>query len=204
VNNADGQLAGHIQVFADFNGDGLSDILWFNKTTHTRTFWLSRGDGTFRSYTNVAAQDGVNAGNTPIVGDFNGDGKADILWDQEDAYGRSNGTRQLWLSDGVAPDLLTSFTTGLGLTTTIAYKPLTDSAVYAKDTDAAYPVVDVAGASYVVREVSAANGIGGTYSSTYGYKGGKSDLNGRGFLGFRMRSALDLQTLGNHPAWAAV
>jgi hypothetical protein len=112
-----------------------------------------------------------------------------------DAYGRSNGTRKLWLSDGVPSDLLTSFTTGLGLATLIDYWPLSGgSGVYTPDTNATYPVVDVNGAMYVVYRVRAANGIGGIYSSIYSYIGGKADLNGRGFLGFRQFRALDQQT----------
>ncbi len=47
---------------------------------------------------------------------------------------------------------------------------------------------------YVVRQVDASNGIGGTYTSTYAYGTGKADAKGRGFLGFARMSVTDVQT----------
>jgi hypothetical protein len=46
----------------------------------------------------------------------------------------------------------------------------------------------------LVSKVDATNGIGGTVSTGYTYAGAKSDLNGRGFLGFRQMTVKDLQT----------
>ena len=84
---------------------------------------------------------------------------------------------------------------GLGATTTITYLPLTNSNVYVKDTPASsYPINDVIGPLYVVQLVDASNGIGGTYRTQYGYYGGRSDLTGRGFLGFRQMNTYDPQT----------
>jgi hypothetical protein len=124
---------------------------------------------------------------TPITGDFNGDGKTDFVFLQGTQY-------VTFLNDGSIGNLLTSITTGLSTTTSITYQPLTKTSVYTKDSTATYPIQDMQAPMYVVSRVDTSNGIGGTISSTYNYAGAKSELSGRGFLGFRQQTATDLQT----------
>ncbi len=189
----------------DFNGDGKADVLWILADQYGRAtgapnlqIWLSNGDGTFTQDSNLpeAGTPGAFQQWTPSLGDFNGDGKTDVLWIMADQYGRAIGApyMQTWLTDGVGTDLLNAATTGIGATTSITYEPLTNSTVYTKDNTAAYPLIDLQTPLYVTSRVDAANGIGGTYSSTYSYAGAKLDLSGRGFLGFRQKTVTDLQT----------
>ena len=124
-----------------------------------------------------------------MVGDFNGDGQTD--------WSIVMGSHvHVFLASGNAGDVITSIVTngGYGASTNITYQPLTKSSVYTKDSTAVYPVQDLQGPMYVVSRVDSANGVGGNYSSTYTYTGAKSDLSGRGFLGFRQMAITDLQT----------
>jgi hypothetical protein len=80
-------------VSGDFNGDGRSDILWYNPGTTGETLWLGQNDGSF----STGPKPNVNGTFTPVSGDFNGDGRSDILWyspKERDALwlGRANGT----------------------------------------------------------------------------------------------------------------
>ncbi len=74
---------GAIMIAGDFNGDGKSDFLMFGGAT--ANVFLSNGDGTFSptQYSYPAGWNfaGAMASNAiiPVSGDFNGDGKADIL-----------------------------------------------------------------------------------------------------------------------------
>jgi Ca2+-binding RTX toxin-like protein len=77
----------------DFNGDGLSDVLWRQDTGRV-TDWLAQGSsGNFSG--NFANAD-ANAGTDWHIagtGDFNGDGRSDILWRND------NGDVTNWLGD---------------------------------------------------------------------------------------------------------
>jgi hypothetical protein len=195
-------VAGYMPLVADFNGDGIADVLWVQADTHglstgTQFLWLGQGNGSFTVVPNFGSQ---LTGYVPNIGDFNGDGKADILWDsrnQDDT--RSTGKRVIWLSDGVAPDLMTGVANGLGATVAITYSSITNNnssniVIYTKGTTATDPTVDVQAPMQVVSRVDKSNGIGGFYSATYAYEGAQFDNSGRGFLGFHQFSATDLQT----------
>lgn len=195
----DGTLSGYRPYFGDFNGDGKMDVLWDQEdnnglSTGFRILWMGKGDGTFTVVSNVAGQDGTLTGYAPVLGDFNGDGKTDILWYAADANLRATGARVLWLTDGTATDVISNITTGLGATTALTYQPLTNSAIYTKDTTSVFPTFDTQLPMFVVSRVDVSSGVGGVISMTYAYAGGKTDINGRGFLGFRQLAATNVQT----------
>jgi hypothetical protein len=63
----------------DFNGDGRSDILWRN-VNGTLTNWLGTGNGGFSENTSAISQNVALAWKVVGTGDFNGDGRSDVLW----------------------------------------------------------------------------------------------------------------------------
>jgi len=66
----------HVQNTGDFNGDGVSDILWRNDNGDT-VIWQMSGD-----HLKTAIDLGVVTNDWHILasGDYNGDGTSDILW----------------------------------------------------------------------------------------------------------------------------
>ncbi|APV49619.1 hypothetical protein BWI17_07975 [Betaproteobacteria bacterium GR16-43] len=192
-------------VFGDFDGDGKSDI-----ATHIGGgVWrvcLSRTDDitatgnanpvrfTCQDWSGGFDPLGDEA-NQVLAGDFNGDGKTDLL-----RYGKV-GKAPLVYSMGTVPDLLTKVTTGLGATgvgatTEIEYKPITDSTVYSKNgVVAGTDEVVVQSPMYVVSKTKEDNAIGGTFDHTYAYTGLKGGTNGRGMLGFETVSVTDANGL---------
>jgi phospholipase C len=76
----------------DFNGDGYADILWRNTNGDT-SIWLMTGTAT-----QVKVLSTTDLGSVPTswsvaqTGDFNRDGKTDILW-----HNTNNGDTSIWL-----------------------------------------------------------------------------------------------------------
>jgi hypothetical protein len=69
----------HVVGTGDFNGDGITDILWRN-ADGTLTDWLGTSSGDFEvNWSNFATGVG-NDWQVVGTGDFNGGGKSDILW----------------------------------------------------------------------------------------------------------------------------
>ncbi|MBF0494995.1 MAG: C10 family peptidase [Deltaproteobacteria bacterium] len=72
----------------DFDGNGQSDMLWYNSSTGQSVAWLMNGTS-IASYGKINTVSDLNW-KIQGVGDFNGDGKADILW-------RNEATGQVWM-----------------------------------------------------------------------------------------------------------
>jgi FG-GAP-like repeat len=77
----------------DLSGDGNADLLFRNSADGTTNAWLMNGLTTASS-ANIRAADA--SWSVTHIADFNGDGKADILWRKTD------GTVALWLMDGLS------------------------------------------------------------------------------------------------------
>src|SRR5213595_2441073 len=71
--------AWQVQGIGDFDGDGKADILWRNISTGENYIWLMNGLST-ASQGSVNFVDPASGWQVQGVGDFDGDGKADILW----------------------------------------------------------------------------------------------------------------------------
>jgi hypothetical protein len=83
----------------DFNGDGRGDVLWRETGTGATYLWLMNG-------TQVIGGTGYTSGQADArwaietTGDFDGDGRADILW--RNAGGPDTGALFVWLMDGTS------------------------------------------------------------------------------------------------------
>ena len=80
----------------DFNGDGSADVFW-RQSTGALSLWSMNGSSVASSSAitfqgNIIAPDA--SWSVAGIGDFNGDGHADILWRQ------SNGSVAMWLMNG--------------------------------------------------------------------------------------------------------
>ena len=68
----------------DFNGDGIDDILWRQDATGHLLDWLGTANGGFNVNT-TNFDSSVPTGLEAVgIGDFNGDGRDDILWQDHD------------------------------------------------------------------------------------------------------------------------
>jgi hypothetical protein len=65
-------------VVVDLNKDGKADLVVANAGAHTLSVLLGKGDGTFQTAVNYSYSIGAQQPATLAVGDFDGDGNADI------------------------------------------------------------------------------------------------------------------------------
>ena len=88
--------AWHVKGTGDFNGDGHADILWQNDNGSV-AIWLMNAAGTTPIAEPLIGTNPGPAWHVKGTGDFNGDGHADVLWQND------NGSVATWLMDAPAP-----------------------------------------------------------------------------------------------------
>ena len=86
---------------ADFDGDGLQDVIFVAEDDMAHAFFLGAADGRF-----VDATERLPArseGNGLAVGDVNGDGLPDVVVGNSGSRGGRSGQNFLWLNDAARP-----------------------------------------------------------------------------------------------------
>jgi YD repeat-containing protein len=191
----------------DFNGDGKTDLsmVYRDPNLSTVSVWhwqaqptgklkyVGRGSGGESARWHQVVDSGKYRGKAH-VGDFNGDGKSDLMLVYRDP-GQSRVAIHHWGMNRRKTDLLVSIDRhNTGKVEKFSYGFLTDAALYSKAGDAKYPEIDLQIALPVVKTMQVSDGIGGLRTSEYLYQGLKADQHGRGLLGFRKSSVVDRQS----------
>lgn len=104
-------------VVLDYSGDGLSDIVWYNPYNTGAPVWAGKSGATFTKFAIDVADVGLGDGEPyqAIVGRFDGDAHADILW-----YRPGGASDVLWFGGATTPADRVSSLEILG-----TYKPFT-------------------------------------------------------------------------------
>ncbi|RYD62738.1 MAG: hypothetical protein EOP84_34310, partial [Verrucomicrobiaceae bacterium] len=119
-----------------------------------------------------------------VIGDFSGLGTPEILLLGQ---GSGSGTNTIVTrSDSTPADTLIAVTNGSNARWDVAYRPMTDSAIYVRESGAVYPLVDLISPHWLVSSLSYSSGTGATNSETFRYAGNKVHVGGRGPLGFHI------------------
>ncbi len=194
----------------DFNGDGRTDLVFSDAK-------LNLDDGPAPTVVQGQAKIYLAAGaygfkpvelNTlglthtvQAFGDFNGDGRSQILSARGNHFG--NFTLSLLRASGIGEtevDRITQFTNGLGRLSKLRYRrptvPATDDdpEVYSKGEGAVFPIVDIHPSTPVVAQLWEDTGLSdpASRSMIYTYANARADLLGRGFLGFGIFESYDV------------
>ena len=182
---------------ADINGDGYDDLYVVNKKTSNNVkkpvdIYINNGTGkNFTHYTGAGVY-GTDKRKFDFA-DFNGDGKTDFI-----CYAKlkdSTPGYDVYTVENSDNNLLNSITDGLGYTTKIEYKRLTDKTIHTRGTMTGYPLVSVSCPWSVVSRVSTPNGLGGQHTVDYKYKNLQLHKRGRGVVCFEQVTATD-NTMG--------
>lgn len=183
---------------ADINGDGYDDFYAIDKTNSSDNMvpvnaYINDGTGSFT----LQASNGYAYPSDKwnfYFGDFNGDGRNDIVctanWDKTTWSGC-----QLYVATQGNDNLVSKITDGMGCSTSIGYKKMTDKSVHTKGTTNLYPMTSFVSSWSVVSDVTTPNGIGGTNVIEYTYSNALVHKQGRGILGFEKVTKYD-QTNG--------
>jgi len=207
----------HEYYVADFNGDGKSDIVDksyeyaigsnggvlakdvnFNSSSNgigcytvnklDMDIYFSSGTAFAHKAVSIPVTNSIGSGNPTYVGDFNGDGHADLMY-----YGNSYEPDELYSFDvdnqgDGGTNKVVMIADGFNNLRTINYSTLpslaNNSSRYVKGTTATFPVNDIQAPISVASHVESPDGIGGVIKTDYSYSGAKFHLQGKGFLGF--------------------
>jgi Bacterial Ig-like domain/FG-GAP-like repeat/CARDB len=88
-------LGWKFQTTGDFNGDGQTDILWRNAVTGAIQFWAMNGT-TRTQIVDLKTQITDTAWQIQGAGDFDGDGRDDIVWRNYSTGGVDSGKNGIW------------------------------------------------------------------------------------------------------------
>jgi len=215
-------------IVTDFNHDGKSDIILqnsdystvpdpndpYNPGANITTFnnvavnWYASTGLKFNlDNTDISLDENLDLNKNSVEGDFNMDGKADIVNCKPTAsagttlnfYSTLNTTTTNFNSNFEA-NQVKSITDGMGIKTEVEYRALTydkltdQNLFYTKGAGSVYPVADFTAPINCVRSVKQPIDNVNTSTTEYQYSGAKVQLTGKGFLGFTSQKSSNVTT----------
>ena len=185
-------------VAIDINGDGKDDL--YGVANDTAGDGLEVAQAFINDGTGTSFGKGEGAGTYGLdkwrydTGDFNGDGRQDLLCTSTWENGSSWYGYQLFLVPEATTALLKDITDGMGHTTSVRYAPMSDAGVYDRGSVAHYPLSSFGSSWPVVAEVRTPDGLGGVRRVSYRYADAVMHHRGRGFLAFGSFTVTDHST----------
>jgi RHS repeat-associated protein len=200
-----GSNGDNLILIADFNGDGKSDILhgfpvFINNVASTSKLSLYFGRGVSSApfyyeqydYNRIlpSSPNGIAEGIT--VGDFNGDGKSDII--SKPSTLQNENIDLITFKAFGKEKFLAKVTDGYNATTSFNYKSLTDKSTLPYVYERTVSLTDAINQNpynyiqlplYVVSAITVPNGIGGNNTTTFTYENAVVHRAAKGFLGFK-------------------
>ena len=176
-------------MMVDYDGDGRDDLVRVDPgVSYAYLIHRSSGATLPTSYTDSLASTGASSA-TAFAADVSGDGFPEIVR-------VSGATWQTHKANGPLPDVVTTFTDGLGQGIDVAYESLSNTAQYTEtfSTDPTGPYVQkYRGPRYVVTTEDRDDGIGGTHEFLHSYDSAWVDVSGRGWLSFNSHEVRDVR-----------
>ncbi|MCP3142492.1 RHS repeat-associated core domain-containing protein [Pyxidicoccus xibeiensis] len=165
----------------DYNQDGRQDLLLMDSRGGARTnlvVLVSNGSRFLEYVLPIPVGRSVPGGyRVSQVLDANGDGLTDLAQ-------VVNGSLHVYTRQGAPTALLTSAQDSLGARAEFIYKPMTDASVYTRGTACAAPQYCLKGGIWLVSELRTDVGLPAVRTQSYHYEDGRTDVQGRGWLGF--------------------
>ena len=190
-------------IVTDFNHDGKSDVILVNRVKNSSgiyiqtivTWYASTGTTFIVAKTFTTSDQSYSYRKYNCTGDFDGDGREDVLSYGSDLYNGGNKSDQVFIqrafNTNFEANQIKTITDGFGKMTQLTYQPLTytttadNKPFYSKGTSSAYPVADIQLPLYCISRISEPDGQGGTNTTEFAYSEARVQLIGRGFLGFK-------------------
>ncbi len=196
--------------FADMNADGLVDLVIlygsiFNYGYNGVIVLHSKGDGTFDIPLFSEQTHLISAweqGWTRHFGDANGDGLPEPIFVMGSLVEVDGGGNVQPSKGAAVATTLSEFTRielssihdGIKEVARWEIEPLSSSSSYIPGVSSIYPLKDLNVPLTVVTRAEKPDGVGGTQALSYAYEGLKSQVFGRGLLGFESITVTDEQT----------